>query len=64
MKDSALHQNLLIKFYFPTYLSTTPTIKVLKYTQLPELLTYIILGLYIYIYNFQVVFSLSSFPTN
>lgn len=64
MKDSALHQNLLIKFYFPTYLSTTPTIKVLKYTQLLELLTYIILGLYIYIYNFQVVFSLSSFPTN
>lgn len=50
MKDSALHQNLLIKFYFPTYLSTTPTIKVLKYTQLLELLTYIILGLYIYIY--------------
>lgn len=62
MKDSALHQNLLIKFYFPTYLSTTPTIKVYTVTGIINL--HYIGFIYIYIYNFQVVFSLSSFPTN
>lgn len=63
MKDSALHQNLLIKFYFPTYLSTTPTIKV--YITVTGIINLHYIGfIYIYIYNFQVVFSLSSFPTN
>lgn len=49
MKDSALHQNLLIKFYFPTYLSTTPTIKV--YITVTGIINLHYIGfIYIYIY--------------